>query len=63
MAGVCPLTAIGQTGVPWLLGSDLVSTYRRAFMLETRHAIGRWLDAPSATTTCHDRSQRWSNCF
>lgn len=43
MAGVSPLSLIGQTGVPWLLGSDLVATHRRAFMLETRAMIGRWL--------------------
>lgn len=39
--GVCPLTAIGRTGVPWLLGSDLVPAHRRAFMVETRRLLAR----------------------
>ena len=43
MAGVAPLSLIGTTGVPWLLGSDLVPAHRRAFMVETRRMIGRWL--------------------
>lgn len=43
MAGVAPLSLIGATGVPWLLGSDLVLAHRRAFMVETRRTIGRWL--------------------
>lgn len=42
MAGVCPLTLIGRTGVPWLLGSDLVPANRRAFMVETRRTVARW---------------------
>lgn len=41
MIGVCPLTLIGRTGVPWLLGSDLVLTHRRAFMVETRRLLDR----------------------
>lgn len=43
MAGVCPASLTGPTGVPWLLGSDLVPVYRRAFMIETRAMIGHWL--------------------
>lgn len=43
MAGVCPATLTGPTGVPWLLGSDLVPVYRRPFMLETRAMVARWL--------------------
>ena len=43
MAGVSPLSLIGHTGVPWLLGSDLVANHRRAFMVETRRTIARWL--------------------
>ncbi len=43
MAGVAPFSLIGTTGVPWLLGSDLVPAHRRAFMVETRRMIGRWL--------------------
>lgn len=43
MAGVAPLSLIGTTGVPWLLGSDLVPAHRRAFMVETRRMVARWL--------------------
>lgn len=43
MAGVAPLSLIGRTGVPWLLGSDLVPAHRRIFMVETRRAVARWL--------------------
>lgn len=43
MAGVSPASLIGQTGVPWLLGTDLVPVYRRPFMVETRAMIARWL--------------------
>lgn len=43
MAGVGPLSLIGATGVPWLLGSDLVPAHRRAFLVETRRAVARWL--------------------
>lgn len=43
MAGVSPATLTGPTGVPWLLGSDLVPVYRRPFMLETRAMVARWL--------------------
>lgn len=42
MGGVCPATLIGQTGVPWLLGTDLVPEYRRPFLRETRRMVGRW---------------------
>ena len=43
MAGVSPLSLIGHTGVPWLLGSPLVATHRRAFLIETRRMVARWL--------------------
>lgn len=43
MAGVAPLSLIGRTGVPWLLGSALVAAHRRAFMVETRNTVARWL--------------------
>lgn len=39
MIGVCPLSTIGRVGVPWLLGSDLVSKHRRTFMVETRRLL------------------------
>jgi len=43
MAGVAPLSLIGSTGIPWLLGSPLVAKHRRAFMLETRRMVANWL--------------------
>lgn len=43
MAGVAPLSLIGSTGIPWLLGSPLVAIHRRAFMVETRRTVARWL--------------------
>jgi len=43
MAGVSPLSLIGSTGVPWLLGSDLVTVHRRAFMVESRRLVAHWL--------------------
>ena len=43
MAGVAPLSLIGSTGIPWLLGSPLVAAHRRAFMLETRRMVAHWL--------------------
>lgn len=43
MAGVAPLSLIGSTGVPWLLGSPLVVAHRRAFMVETRRMVAHWL--------------------
>ena len=43
MAGVGPLSLIGHAGVPWVLGSDLVPAHRRAFLVETRRTVARWL--------------------
>jgi len=43
MAGVAPLSLIGSTGVPWLLGSTLIATHRRAFMVESCRLVERWL--------------------
>ncbi len=43
MAGISPLSLIGHTGVPWLLGSPLVVQHRRAFMVETRRMVAHWL--------------------
>lgn len=63
MAGVAPLSLIGRTGVPWLLGSDLVPAHRRAFMLETRRMVARWLGMFSVlrnTVDCrHEAALRW----
>lgn len=43
MTGVSPSSLVGITGVPWLLGSDLVRRYRRAFLAESRRLVARWL--------------------
>lgn len=43
MAGITPLSLIGRTAVPWLLGSELVIQHRRAFMAETRRMVAHWL--------------------
>ena len=43
MAGVSPLSLIGSTGIPWLLGSPLVAAHRRAFLVETRRMVAHWL--------------------
>jgi hypothetical protein len=34
--GVCPMTLVGVTGVPWLLGSDAVCAYSRPFLRRNR---------------------------
>lgn len=54
MAGVTPLSLIGRTGVPWLLGSDLVVRHRRSFMVETRRVVARWLTRFDALTNIVD---------
>ncbi|MDB5487089.1 MAG: epsilon15p13, partial [Reyranella sp.] len=63
MAGVVPLSLIGVTGVPWLLGSDLVPAYRRAFMVETRRMIGHWLETftvlRNVVDARYDAAIRW----
>lgn len=43
MAGITPRSLIGRTGVPWLLGSELVIRHRRPFMVETRRMVAHWL--------------------
>jgi hypothetical protein len=43
IGGVAPLSLIGQTGVPWLMGTDLVPVHRKAFMRHSREAMPRWL--------------------
>lgn len=43
MAGVAPLSLIGSTGIPWLLGSPLVAAHRRTFMVETSRRVAHWL--------------------
>ena len=43
IGGVAPLSLIGSTGIPWLMGTDLVPVHRKAFMRHSREAIPRWL--------------------
>ena len=43
MTGVSQMSLIGSTGVPWLLGSDLVTAYRRVFLVESRRMVAHWL--------------------
>jgi hypothetical protein len=43
IAGVAPLSLIGTTGVPWLMGTDLVPRHRSAFLRHSREAMPRWL--------------------
>lgn len=43
IGGVAPLSLIGRTGVPWLMGTDLVPVHRKAFMRHSREAMPRWL--------------------
>jgi len=44
MWGVCPATLIGPTGIPWLLGSDLVPLHRKAFLRENKRWVAHALD-------------------
>lgn len=42
LVGVAPLTGLfGETGVPWLLGTDLVTRHRRAFIRTSNQYIVR----------------------
>lgn len=63
MAGVAPLSLIGSTGIPWLLGSPLVATHRRAFMVETRRMVAHWLTVfpilRNAVDARYDAAIRW----
>ena len=43
MTGVSPASLVGQTGVPWLLGSDLVPAHGPHFLRESRRLVARWL--------------------
>lgn len=43
--GVVPLTPIGVTGVPWLLGSDAVTRYGRPFLRRNRVYLREMLRA------------------
>jgi len=54
MAGIAPRSLIGRTGVPWLLGTELVVRHRRSFMVETRRVVARWLTHFDALTNIVD---------
>jgi len=43
MGGVSRMSLIGSTGIPWLLGSDLVTAHRRVFLVECRRMVAHWL--------------------
>lgn len=61
--GVAPLTLIGVTGIPWLMGSVAIERHQRAFLRRNADFIDRWqveypilrnfVDARNTT------SQRW----
>jgi hypothetical protein len=63
MGGVSPLSLVGSTGVPWLLGSDLVTAHRRTFMVESRRLVARWLTLFDALRNVvdarYDAAIRW----
>lgn len=44
MWGVNPATLIGPTGIPWLLGSDLVPLHRKVFLRENKRWVAHALD-------------------
>jgi hypothetical protein len=54
MAGLTPRSLIGRTGVPWLLGSELVVQHRRFFMVETRQMVAHWLTQFDSLTNIVD---------
>ncbi len=42
MTGIGPATLIGDVGIPWLMGTDLVDAHKRAFLCESRRMVGEW---------------------
>jgi len=40
--GVAPLSLVGVTGIPWLLGSVAIERHQRAFLRRNREFIDRW---------------------
>lgn len=61
--GVAPLTLIGVTGVPWLMGSVTIERHQRAFLRRNRNFIDRWqAEYPVLRNFVDSRnttSQRW----
>jgi len=43
--GVVPLSLIGVSGIPWLIGSEAVTTYGRAFLRRNRAYVAEMLQA------------------
>lgn len=40
--GVAPLTLVGVTGIPWLMGSVRLEQHQRAFLRRNRDFVERW---------------------
>jgi RimJ/RimL family protein N-acetyltransferase len=61
--GVVPMSLVGVTGIPWLLGSDDVCTYGRAFLRRNRAYVHAMLaEYPVLTNVVdarNDVSIRW----
>jgi len=61
--GVVPMTLVGVTGVPWLLGSDAVCAYSRPFLRRNRSYVREMLrEFPVLTNVVDARnavSIRW----
>lgn len=52
--GVRPVTLLGSTGIPWLLGTPLVARHARVFMRNSRPYIAQMLRAyPHLTNFVH----------
>lgn len=61
--GVGPQSLIGETGVPWLLGSDLVQKHAPIFLRLNREYIARWRQTypvlANVVDARHVRALRW----
>ncbi len=57
--GVVPLSLVGVTAVPWLLGSPLVQMHGRTFLRLNKQFIERWRrDYPVLRNVVHARHRR-----
>lgn len=63
VCGVGPASAIGETGVPWLLGSDLVQAHASVFLRQSRLFVRRWAGLfpvlHNVVDARHTRAVRW----
>lgn len=61
--GLVPLSMVGRQGIPWMLGTDLVTQHRRALMREMPSYIARMLKAyPHLVNIVHAENEvavRW----